>query len=106
MKHQTNPSTNTPRSHSKIQSLEKDGCSRDEYWVDVGYGRWYYHYLLSIVFYHFQNQQHQRKQMIEQIKNINRLMERSIYQHQNFFNHMRHWFDWSHQHQDCENDKD
>jgi len=28
----------------------------------------------TTIFYHFQNQQHQRKQMIEQIKNINRLV--------------------------------
>jgi hypothetical protein len=61
-------------------------------------------YLLS--FYQFQNQQYQGKQMKEQIKNINRLMQRSIFQHEDLLNHMGHWLQRCQQHQDCENDQD
>jgi hypothetical protein len=58
---------------------------------------------VSVTFY---NQENQRNHMIKQVKDIDWFGQRSVFQHQKFFNDMRHRAKWSKEHDDRNNDQD
>ena len=44
--------------------------------------------------------------MVEQIENVNWLGQCAIFEHDQLFDYMGHWSEWSKKHKNCNSDKD